>query len=76
MAEDNDDSKLSSVKYYVLKDENAATFYDEWKFKTMAIIRKKGWGGHLDDPMINIPTRTEVLAETATDATKKVYRSV
>ena len=74
MAEDNDDSKLSSVKYYVLKDENAATFYDEWKFKTMAIIRKKGWGGHLDDPTINIPTRTEVLAETATDATKKVYK--
>ena len=31
-----------SIKYYALKNENARTFYDEWKLKTMAIIRKNG----------------------------------
>jgi hypothetical protein len=48
MAEKDDEAKLASVKYYQLNDGNAHSFYDEWLFKTMAIIRKKGWGDVFD----------------------------
>ena len=41
MTDDADDSKLSSVKYYVLKNDNAEEFYDAWRLKTLAIIRKR-----------------------------------
>ena len=73
MTEDNDDKKLTSVKYYVLKDDNASKFYDEWRLKTLAIIRKKGWADHLEDASISVLLRTEATSSNATDEIKKTY---
>ena len=74
MTEDNDDKKLTSVKYYVLKDDNASKFYDEWRLKTLAIIRKKGWADHLEDAPNRIPSRTEATSSNATNEIKKTYQ--
>jgi hypothetical protein len=57
-----------------LNDENARSFYDEWKFKTLALIRKKGWGLVLDDASLTIPTVAEVTADSATASQKKLYK--
>ena len=46
---ENSDTKLTSVKYYVLKDENAREFFEEWKFKTVALIRHKGWYNSIEE---------------------------
>ena len=53
--ENEDSNGISSIKYYSLTDENVRKFYDEWRFKTMAIIRKKGWSLPFDDPKLPIP---------------------
>ena len=53
--DEEDNTKLSSVKYYILNNENVDDFYNEWRFKTMAIIRKKGWGKVLEAGVM-IPT--------------------
>ena len=74
MTEDNNDKKLTSVKYYVLKDDNASKFYDKWCLKTLAIIRKKGWADHLEDALIRIRSRTEATSSNATDKIKKTYQ--
>ena len=74
MSDENADSKLTSVKYYVLNDDNADEFYDEWRLKTIAIIRKKGWGSHLEDQAIVIPTQAQATSATATEGVKKVYK--
>jgi hypothetical protein len=67
---------LSSVRYYSLTDENVRKFYDEWKFKTMAIIRKKGWISPFTlASTATIPTEDEASAAGATEATKKVYKA-
>jgi hypothetical protein len=66
---------LSSVKYYQLKDSNAGDFYDEWRFKTMAIIRKKGWSTPFDDPNVVIPTRSRIGEATATDEEKSLFKA-
>jgi len=55
-------SSIASVRYYRLSDDNARSFYDEWHFKTMAIIRKKGWDRPFRFPDEEIP-------ESAPDAT-------
>ena len=72
MSDETDDTKLTSVKYYRLNDENAYTFYEEWRFKTMAILRKKGWSGQFEKPTV-IPTATEASATNATAETKKIF---
>jgi hypothetical protein len=68
---------ISSVKYYSLTDENVRKFYDEWRFKTMAIIRKKGWESPFAyDKTLPIPTRDEVEVDaTATAKEKEIYKS-
>ena len=74
MTDDNDETKLSSVKYYILNNDNASKFYDEWRLKTMAIIRKKGWGAHLEDPTVPIPSQAQATSSAATDEVKKTYK--
>ena len=74
MTDDNDETKLSSVKYYVLNNDNASKFYDEWRLKTMAIIRKKSWGAHLEDPTVPIPSQAQATSSAATDEVKKTYK--
>ena len=71
--EEDKDTKLSTVKYYVLNDDNAGTFYDEWRFKTLAIIRKKGWHSPFEDPVPQIPTLEEIRATGATEDQKRLY---
>jgi transposase InsO family protein len=66
---------LSSVKYYELKDSNAGEFYDEWRFKTMAIIRKKGWSAPFDDPTAVIPTRSRIGEADATEEEKNLFKA-
>ena len=71
----DDDSKfVTSVKYYVLNDSNARDFYDEWKFKTMAIIRKKGWSAPFSAGAI-IPTDEEVAKAEATAEQKELWKA-
>jgi hypothetical protein len=65
---------MTTVRFYALNDENARSFYDEWKFKTLALIRKKGWGLVLDDASLTIPTVAEVTADSATASQKKLYK--
>jgi hypothetical protein len=65
---------MATVRYYSLNDDNAHSFYDEWKFKTLALIRKKGWGLIFDDASVTIPTAAEVSLDSATQAQKKVYK--
>ena len=74
MTDDNDETKLSSMKYYVLNGENASKFYDEWWLKTMAIIRKKGWGAHIEDPTMTIPLQAQATLSSATKEDKKTYQ--
>ena len=52
-------NKLVTVKYYVLNNKNAYQFFDEWQFKTKAIIRKKGWSKALKSN-VKIPTDKEM----------------
>ena len=73
--EESADKKLSSVKYYILKNENAVDFYNEWKFKTMAIIWKNGWSNPFDDPTMKIPTKTKATGSSATESKKHLYKS-
>jgi hypothetical protein len=62
---------ISSVKYYSLTDDNVRKFYDEWRFKTMAIIRKKGWESPFSfDESLPIPPKTETEA-----VQKEIYKS-
>ena len=65
---------VASVKYYVLKDSNARDFYDEWKFKTMVIIRKKGWSApfNLKTP---IPTDDNLAKPEGTEEQKEMGRA-
>ena len=74
MTDDKDETKLTSVKYYVLNDENASKFYDEWRLKTMAIIRKKGWSTHIEDPTVTIPSQAQATSSSATKEDKKTYQ--
>jgi hypothetical protein len=67
---------ISSVKYYSLTDDNVRKFYDEWRFKTMAIIRKRGWNSPLALAEGEaIPTEDEASATDATEEIKKLYKS-
>ena len=66
---------ITSIKYYSLTDANVRKFYLEWRFKTMAIIRKKGWSKPFDEPTEAIPTRDQVTATTATDEMKSMYQA-
>ena len=74
-SEEGEDKKLSSVRYYVLNDENAGAFYDEWRFKTLAIIRKKGWDSPFGDPKPVIPMKTRMTETDVTEKEKELYRS-
>ena len=65
---------MATVRYYSLNDDNAHSFYDEWKFKTLALIRKKGWGLIFDDASVTIPTAADLLLQSATEEQKKVYK--
>ena len=67
---------ISSVKYYSLTDDNVRKFYDEWRFKTMAIIRKKGWESPFAyDKDLPIPTKDEADSSTATEEEKEIHKS-
>jgi len=56
MANEADNTtSIASVRYYRLSEENARTFYGEWRFKTLAIIRKKGWDRPFRFPEEEIP---------------------
>ena len=74
MTDNKDETKLTSVKYYVLNDENASKFYNEWRLKTKAIIRKKGWGAHIEDPTVTIPSQAQATSSSATKEDKKTYQ--
>jgi len=74
MSGDNE-NLLSSVKFYALNDGNVHEFYDEWKFKTLALIRKKGWGVIFEDTSVAIPTEAEATAADATDEVKALYKA-
>ena len=69
MSGEDDESKITSVRYYILKDDNAEEFYDEWKFKTLAIIRKKGWNAPFESGR-EIPESEE---EATTEELKRNY---
>jgi len=58
-------TSITSVRYYRLSDENARTFYDEWRFKTLAIIRKKGWDRPFRFPEEEIPGNTPAATDGA-----------
>lgn len=78
MAQQEEDTsyKLSSVKYYQLNNENAYEFYDEWWFKTFAIIRKRGWDAIFEvDPSTSTPTKAQAEEASATEAIKELYKS-
>jgi hypothetical protein len=70
---DENPNSIASIRYYRLTDENAKTFYDEWRLKTMAIIRKKGWFRPFEHPDEEIPTTTP--ASTASDEVKELFKS-
>jgi hypothetical protein len=64
------------VKYYALTDDNVRKFYDEWRFKTMAIIRKKGWNGPFAiSSGTALPTEAAASATGATDKVKALYKA-
>ena len=69
---EEDDTKLSSVKYYVLNNENAKDFYEEWRFKTEAIIRKKGWAAALT--ATSIPTDKDIADAATSDKQKILHK--
>ena len=71
----NSENLLSSVKFYALNDGNVHEFYDEWKFKTVALIRKKGWGVIFENPNVAIPTEAEATASGASDQVKALYKA-
>ena len=66
---------IASIKYYALTDANVRKFYLEWRFKTMAIIRKKGWSKPFDEPNEAIPTREQAMAADATEEMKSMYQA-
>ena len=75
MTSSEEDSKyVSSVKYYALNDSNAREFYDEWRFKTMAIIRKKGCSAPFNLTAV-IPTDEELAATSVTDVQKEMAKA-
>ncbi len=65
---------LTSAKFYALSDANVHGFYDEWKFKTLALIRKRGWGAIFENASVVIPTEAEAMAEEASEAVKAFYK--
>ncbi len=65
---------LTSVKFYELSNANVHGFCDEWKFKTLALIRKQGWGVIFEDASVVIPTEAEAMAEEASEAVKALYK--
>ena len=75
MSEEEEPNKLSSVKYYVLNDENASKFFDEWKLKTMALIKKKGWSAPFDSPTTEIPSAEQANAENSTEEQRSMFKA-
>ena len=75
MANKDANMKLTSVKYYILNNENARTFYNKWKFKTMAIIWKQGWDSLFTNPAPTIPTKEDVNKMSAMEAQKALYKA-
>ena len=69
---DNTNS-VTSIRFYRLTDENARTFYDEWRLKTMAIIRKRGWYRPFEYPQETISLSTP-SADTS-DAVKEMFKA-
>jgi hypothetical protein len=67
-------NELATVKYYVLNNENAYQFFDEWRFKTEAIIRKKGWSKALK-PNVKIPTDEEMESGRLTAEEISLYEA-
>ena len=65
------DNLLSSVKFYALNNGNVHDFYDKWKFKTLVLIHKKGWGEIFEGKAMKIPTEAEASASDASDETKE-----
>lgn len=66
-------SGITSVRYYRLSDNNARSFYDEWRFKTLAIIRKKGWDRPFRFPNEDIPE--SVPGSSATAEEVEMYKA-
>ena len=74
MTSNNEDSsKVASVKYYVLNDSNAREFYDEWRFKTMALIRKKGWSAPFND--VSEATGDEAAQEPSAEEQRELEKA-
>jgi hypothetical protein len=72
----SNENSISSVRYYALTDENVRTFYDDWKFKTLALIRKKGhYAPFLIPATERIPTDVEVIAPGATAEQKALHKA-
>ncbi len=56
-----------------MTDENSRTFYDEWRLKTMAIMRKKGWYRPFEHPEEHIPLTTP--SADASDLVKEMFKA-
>jgi hypothetical protein len=64
---------ISSIRYYSLNDDNARTFYDEFRFKTLTIIKMKGWSRPFEYPLEVIPESAP--ATSATEEAKVMYKA-
>jgi hypothetical protein len=66
---------MRALTFYPLDDKVAEKSYDDWKFKTMSLITKRGWTSVFDDLKAEIPTKEVAMGATATAKDKELYRS-
>jgi hypothetical protein len=69
-----DEATFQSVKYYQLNDENVDTYYDDWRYKTLLLIRAKGWTDIFSDPDRPLPTQEEAESLAASKEDKRFFK--
>lgn len=74
MAEDKSE-QMTSLRYYPLDDKIAEKAYDDWRYKTMSQIKKKGWSLPFDEPTRVVPSKEDMAGEKITDTMKEMYKS-
>ena len=67
--------KLTTLRYYPLNDKIGDLSYDDWKYKTMSYMAKKGWMLPFEDLTTEIPTKAEASASDATAKVKEMFKS-
>jgi hypothetical protein len=73
-AERKDEATFQSIKYYQLNDENINTYYDDWRYTTLLLIRAKGWTDIFSDPDRPLPTQEEAESSAASKEDKRSFK--